>query len=409
VRRVLDALYDGAAWLAALAMIEYGRLDLREVYVPVGLLLSGGMDSAIIGQLMQQERATRIKTFTIGFEGVGDYNELADARATAALIGSDHHEITISQRQYLDFFLQSFHFTEEPIAETTIPALYFVSRLAAQHLKVVLAGQGADEPLAGYHRYVGEKYISSVVGLLSLLPLSKLVSIFPRSERIKRAAFASQFTNETQRFLGVYSIFTPQLKNQILRPETRKHMTDVDEALVQRLRGQTGGLSDSLSRLLYVDTRMSLSDNLLLFGDKMSMANSLEMRVPFLDTELIQFLESLPGSFKLHGLTRKYIHKKAATKWLGSEIIHRKKRGFATPMDEWLQQDLTGFAKGLLNKNDAASRNYFDINMINRMIDDHRARRHNYQRHIFALMSFELWHKTFLEGQPAGKYEQYLV
>jgi len=387
------------------AIEEYQRLLKNAVHrqmisdVPVGLLLSGGVDSAIIGYLMQEEALGRIKTFTIGFPGKGDYNELKDSRKTANLIGSEHYDLTITQTEYLDFFYRSFYCTEEPIAETTVPALYYVSKLAAQHLKVVLAGQGADESLAGYHRYIGTHYICKYVSVLQRLPLKTIASLLPRNERLKRAAYTSQFSTELQRFLGVYTIFTPTQKEHLVKAHVKKLLHNADEALVERLYSQTGELKDSLSKILFIDTRMSLSDNLLLFNDKITMANSLEMRVPFLDIELVQFLESLPSSFKLKGVNRKYIHKKAVEKWLPKEIIYRKKRGFATPMDEWLQTDFAKVAKKLLNAKDSACKKYFNLDFINTMIDQHQKRKENFQSHIFMLLSFELWHETFFEDK----------
>ena len=367
--------------------------------VPVGLLLSGGIDSAVVGYLMQQHQRDRIKTFTIGFAGKGEYNELDDARRTAEFIGSEHFELTLPPTQYVDFFLRSFHYTEEPIAEPTIPALYYVSKLAASHVKVVLAGQGADEPLAGYHRYVGEKYISTLAPVLRMLPLKTIAGLLPRNERFKRASYASQFSGELQRFVAIYTIFTSAQKEMLLADHIKKDLRNVDEKLVERLYSETGALNDTLSKLLFVDTRISLADNLLLFGDKMTMANSLEMRVPFLDLELVCFLESLPSSLKLRGRTGKYIHKKALQQWLPRDIILRKKRGFATPMDEWLQGDFADTARKLLNAQDSASRMYFNIGFVNQMLEQHQSRRENFERHIFALLSFELWHKTFFEGK----------
>jgi len=368
--------------------------------VPVGLLLSGGVDSAVIAHLMQSSSSEKIKTFTIGFEGKGDFNELSDARKTAAFVGSEHFETLITQKEYLDFFYKSFYYTEEPIAEMTIPALYYVSKLASQHVKVVLAGQGADEPLAGYKRYFGEQQISKYFGLLHALPLQQLTQLLPRNERLKRAAFASQFHNELDRFLAIYTIFTPQQKKDLIREEITPLLSDVNRELVNDLYKKTTQLSDSLSKILYIDTRMSLSDNLLLFGDKMSMANSIEMRVPFLDVELIHFLETLPSSMKLKGRTHKFIHKKAVGKWLPEEIIYRKKRGFATPMDEWLQNDFSHVAKEFFNDGNSACRKYFNINYINTMLEKHQSKKENFQRNIFALLSFEIWHKSFFESHP---------
>ena len=391
------------------AIEEYQHLLERAVRrqmvsdVPVGLLLSGGIDSAVIGVLMQGATEERIKTFTIGFAGRGGYNELADARASAALIGSEHHEMVLSKEDYLGFFIDSFYYTEEPIAEATIPALYHVARLAARHLKVVLAGQGADEPLAGYHRYIGERHLGRLAPLLSSPPMRALAALLPRNERLKRAVYASQFGDDLRRFLGIYTIFNEQQKAALLLPETARRMVDHDQALLDRFAGEIDGLADSLSRLMYVDTRLSLSDNLLLFGDKMTMANSLECRVPFLDLDLVKFLETLPSELKLRGLTRKYIHKRSLAKWLPQEVIHRTKRGFETPMDQWLQSDFAENARRLFNEENSACRRYFNLATINTMIDRHKRRRENYLRHLFALLSFELWHRGFLEKQEVDR------
>jgi asparagine synthase (glutamine-hydrolysing) len=387
------------------AVEEYQRLMEQAVRrqmlsdVPVGLFLSGGIDSAAIGYLMQQEAHKPIQTFTIGFEGKGDYNETADARTSARFLGTEHYELTISKKEYLDFFFRSFYYVEEPIAQTTISALYYVSRLAASHVKVVLAGQGADEPLAGYNRYIGEKYIAEFGSLLRMLPLEAIASVLPRNERVKRAAYASQFESEAERFLGIYTIFTPSQKKRLLLPDLFNGPNNVDLHLVKALYDQATGVGDSLAKILYIDTRMSLSDNLLLFGDKMTMANSLEMRVPFLDFEFIHFIESLPSSMKLKGRNRKYIHKKALTRWLPEEFIYRKKRGFLTPMDQWLQERFADTALKVLSQPNSLASMLFDMTYVNEIVNKHRLRKENFQIHIFALLSLELWYQTFFLGK----------
>jgi asparagine synthase (glutamine-hydrolysing) len=390
------------------AITEYRRLFRSAIRrqmisdVPVGLFLSGGIDSAAIGYLMQQEAHKPIQTFTIGFEGKGDYNETADARSTARFLGTEHYEMIISKKEYLDFFFRSFFYLEEPIAQTTISALYYVSMLAARHVKVVLAGQGADEPLAGYHRYIGEKYMAEFGPFLRMLPLEAIAAVLPRYERLKRAAFASQFESEAERFLGIYTIFTPSQKRRLMLPDLFNGLNNVDLQLVKALYDQTTGLADSLAKILYVDTRMTLSDNLLLFGDKVTMANSLEMRVPFLDLEFIQFIESLPSWMKLKGRKRKYIHKKALTGWLPAELIHRKKRGFQTPMDQWLQGGFADTALKILNQPNSLAATIFNMAYVNEMVNRHRLRKENFQIHIFALLSLELWYQTFFLGRQIG-------
>lgn len=366
--------------------------------VPVGLMLSGGVDSAIIGYFMQKNSGSRIKTFTVGFPGEGDYNELIDAKNTSDFIGSEHFPLEITKNEYLEFFFKSFYYTEEPIAEPTIPALYYVSKLASQQLKVVLSGQGADEPLAGYKRYFGEKYLTQFSYLLKYLPFDSISSFLNRNERLKRAAYANQFTDEIDRFLGIYTIFTPEQKKNLLLPELSYLNEIKSRESIKKLYDNASQLHDSLSKILYIDTRMYLSDDLLIFGDKISMANSLELRVPFLDIELIKFLESLPSSFKLRGFAHKWIHKKSLEKFLPKEIIYRKKRGFATPVDSWLQYDLGSQMRDMINSTDSACSEFFNINYINKMIDSHQNKNENYQRHLFALLSFEIWYKSFFQS-----------
>ncbi|MBS1492652.1 MAG: asparagine synthase (glutamine-hydrolyzing) [Bacteroidetes bacterium] len=366
--------------------------------VPVGLFLSGGIDSAVLGHFMKENYDDKFNTYTIGFSGRGNYNEIEDANRTAVALNSKQHTRTLSKEEYLNFFQKSFYYLEEPIAETTVPALYYLSQLASKNVKVVLAGQGADEPLAGYKRYYGESKMSKYQSLLNLLPLNLISDILPRNERLKRASYASQFTNEIDRFLAIYTIFTPEQKAKLLKDDVKEKISNEDIDLLKPLYSRTEKLEDSLSKILYIDTRMKLSDDLLMFGDKMTMANSLEMRVPYLDKELIAFLETLPSNFKLKGNKHKYIHKKSAEKWLPPEIINRKKKGFETPMDEWLQGSFADDAKEMFNDKDSASRNFFNLNYLNEMIDLHKSGKKNYLRHIFALLSFETWYKTFFEN-----------
>ena len=252
--------------------------------------------------------------------------------------------------------------------------------------------------MAGYHRYIGESLIGRYAHLIRMLPLDFLASALRRNERVKRALYASRFSDELERFLAIYTIFTPEQKALLLTKETMAKMIDVNKKLVKRYYDEAKGLDDSLSRMLYIDTRMSLPDNLLLFNDKITMANSLEMRVPFLDIELVKFIESLPANYKLRGRVRKYVHKKAAERWVPKEIIHRRKRSFETPMDMWLQNKLADTAKELFSAKDSACRKFFNVGALCDMVDLHKARRENYNRHIFSILSFEIWYKSFFEG-----------
>lgn len=371
--------------------------------VPVGLLLSGGIDSAVLGYLMAKNNDKPIHTFTIGFQGKGDFNELADAKETAILLESKHHELLIEEKEYFDFFYKSFYHTEEPIAEPTIPALYYVSRLASQHLKVVLSGQGADEPMAGYKRYIGEKLLTDYRKIIALLPHRLIKKIFPTNGAIDRVLYASRFREELDRFIAIYTLFTPALKDKLFKSDLHFLSNHDQKHLFEGNYKKASSLPDSLSKLLYLDARGMLPDDLLLFNDKIAMANSLENRVPFLDVDLVNFIEKLPLQFKLRGKTRKYIHKKAAESWLPESIINRKKKGFLTPMDEWLKGDISGMLIDLIENQQSLSREYFNTAFIKEMLLMHKQKKQDYQRQLFIILSLELWYKHFYSSSFTGK------
>jgi asparagine synthase (glutamine-hydrolysing) len=363
--------------------------------VPVGLFLSGGVDSAVIGYLMQKHSNNKINTFTVGFEGVGDFNETVKARETADFIGSKHHEELINYDQFHSYFTNSFFHTEEPIAEPTIPALMHVSKMASKEVKVVLSGQGADEPLAGYQRYYGEQLLSKYSKTTNFFA-NNLLRLFKGNESVQRAIYASKFSKEFDRFFAIYAIFTPEMQSEILKNGI---INNNNFALLRSLfRGfysDVENLGDSLSKMLYIDTRTMLPDNLLLFNDKNTMAYSIENRVPFLDIDLINFIETLPPSFKLNGRVHKFIHKKAVEKWLPEKIVYARKRAFSTPVDDWFKGVLGKELYDLIDSSDSIIKELFNIDVVKKMISDHNKGLRNYKKQLFALLSLEMWYQKF--------------
>jgi len=369
--------------------------------VPVGCLLSGGVDSGLVTAIMREISDRPVMTFSVGFHEPGDWNELEDAAATARLLGTEHHEVRVSASDYVGFFADSFWYLEEPVLSQSTFAFYYVSKLAHEHVKVVLTGQGADEPLAGYDRYRGERLAGSL-GWLAGSPLSRtLVLALPRAEKLKRAARSLAERDPLARFAQIYALFPAAERRRLLRPDLAHRLDGLDAA--EPLRGLQGEVAhlDSLAQLLYLDTRLSLPDDLLLYGDKMAMANSLEARVPLLDRELVEFVESLPVSLKMRGFTGKYVHKRAAERWLPRATIHRRKKGFTTPVDVWFQKELDGFARDTLLSPGSACRDLFEPLFVEQLLVEHRDRRHDHRRRIFALLSFELWHRRFLQSPVA--------
>ncbi len=385
------------------------RLQMRSD-VPVGLFLSSGVDSSALLALMSRIASEPVRTFTIGFEDGEKSNETQDARAIAEQFGADHHEMIVQAKDYEDYYGRYLWDIEEPVGNETAAAFYFVSMIASSKVKVALTGQGADEPWAGYHRYIGVKFSE----LYSRLPhfltdslIKPAVERFAKNERAKRAVFSLSESDMLTRFVKIYSFYDSEMKARLFQGWVKESIsTDGKQARqsLGRLYSDVSNL-DPLTQMLYIDTRASLPDDLLMVGDKTSMANSIEARVPFLDYRLIEFVESLPPHFRLRGLRGKYLHKKAAEKWLPKYVVYRKKKGFANPIDQWLRGRMRRYVGDCLMSNSAAVNQYFDPAYIRQIVADHEAGRQDYLRHIYLLISFELWHNKFIDSflpQPAG-------
>ena len=364
--------------------------------VPVGILLSGGVDSTTTATIMSGIADHPIDTFTVGFTGAHALNELAYARETANRLGTRHHEILVSADDYADFLPRAAWYLEEPVAMDSTLAYHEVCALARTHVKVVLTGQGADEPFAGYRRHLGERYgwlyralPASVQG--RLLPAA--VSRLPRNERAKRAVRSLGAHDALERMAAVWTVFDNDLRQRLYPLDTSPRAAVAGAAAMWQ--ADVAHL-DGLSQMLYVDARMTLADNLLTYGDKMAMAVSLEARVPFLDLELMRFAETIPPSLKIRGRTHKYVLRRAMAKWLPPEILARKKIGFTPPIDLWLRGDLKSYVSDLLLHSGSACTSFFDASVVKEMITDHATGREDYKRPLLSLVEFELWHDQYI-------------
>jgi len=378
------------------------RLQMRSD-VPVGLFLSAGIDSGALLAMMSQHSHRPIHTFTIGFEQGEESNETDDARRMAQRFGADHSEMIVGPQDYQNYYERYMWDLEEPVGNETAAAFYFVSLIASRKVKVALTGQGADEPWAGYDRYIGIK-LSEIYRRLPraltrhvILPI---VQRFSTDERLRRGVVALDEPDVLTRLVKIYSFYDSAMKAKLFQPWIREQVSpdgqDARDAL-RRLQSDVQDL-DAVSQMVYIDTRANLPDDLLMVGDKTSMANSIEARVPYLDYRLVEFIEALPAHLKLHRLQGKYLHKKALEKWLPGTIIRQKKKGFANPVREWLRESMKSYVNDCLLSEDSAVRRYFDQSYIEQLVADHEAGRQNYLRHIYLLISFELWHQKFISA-----------
>jgi asparagine synthase (glutamine-hydrolysing) len=378
------------------------RLQLRSD-VPLGLFLSSGVDSGALLAIMSGHSSGPVRTFTIGFEGGEKTNEVEDASALARMFGATHRSMTVTPEDYMKYYENYLWDIEEPLGNETAAAFYFVSRIAREEVKVALSGQGADEPWAGYDRYLGVKlstFYSRMPSVVTDQMATLLARIPGRFERMKRGVASLSEPDILTRFTKIYSFFSAEMKRQLFKGELKEQIAGDEYGsrdALRRLQADVQHL-DPVTQMLYIDTRASLPDDLLMVGDKTSMANSLESRVPFLDYRLIEFVESLPPDLKLKGVTGKYLHKRALEKWVPKDVVYRKKKGFANPIEDWFRSAMRPFVEDCLLPSDAAVGQFFDQRYIHRMLEADRAGKDQFRRHIYLLVSFELWHRAFMKN-----------
>jgi asparagine synthase (glutamine-hydrolysing) len=367
---------------------------------PIGVMLSGGVDSGAITSVLAKH-SSQVRTYTIGFAGGGDADETELAEQTAKRFGTRHESMVVSTDDYLRRLPESYGQIEEPIGTSSALAVNYVSELMRTEVPVGLSGQGADELMGGYWRYVG---IALAQSSRPLAPLARAAAGLPLGRlgaRFSRGLATVGAEHDVDLFMRAYSVFSSDAKGRLYRPEIARELSGDPAAVVERLRAGVGHRK-LLDQMLAVDTRLWLPDELLLIADKMSMAASVELRVPFLDNDLVALAESIPGNLKVRRLRRKYLHKKAMTRWLPDEVVYRKERGWSTPMSDWLRSELRPLLRDVLLGDGGLCRALFDERELETMIDDHRAGRRDLTRQLFCLLGLGLWHSHFGGSVPGG-------
>jgi asparagine synthase (glutamine-hydrolysing) len=359
--------------------------------VPVGVLLSGGIDSSVLTALAARAGGQRLATFSIGFRE-RTFNELDLAREVARRYDTDHHELVVSPRidELLPKLATAF---DEPFADSSAVPTYLVSELAAQHVKVVLSGEGGDELFGGYETYAADELalrFGSLAGrlrpLVDRLPSSDArVSFDYRAKRFVRAAALPPL----ERHHGWKEIFSAQQRRELLRP--RWQDPNADPLGPWRARwGETEG-APLLARLQDVDLGLYLPDDLLVKTDRMSMTHGLEARVPYLDPVVAELALALPTALKVRGLQKKRLLRAAAGPLIPASIVRGRKRGFSIPAAAWLRGELEPLARDLLSPARTTAQEYFEPHAVTRLLDDHVARRRDNSRQLWGLMAFSLW------------------
>jgi asparagine synthase (glutamine-hydrolysing) len=365
--------------------------------VPVGVLLSGGVDSAALAALAAQETSEPVHTFTIGFSE-RSFDERADARLVAERYGTEHHELLVQPDPELLLLALADAF-DEPFADSSALPTYLVSQLAAEHVKVALSGEGGDELFGGYYTYAADLVADRVSALARLA--RPLVEALPASTR------RASLDYKAKRF--VRAAHLPPLERhhgwkEIFSSEARAELTDrraaFDPVDVLRARYAETEEAPQLARLQDVDFGVYLVDDLLVKTDRASMAHSLEARVPFLDPLVTNLAFALPTRLKVRGLAKKVLLRKALEPLLPAEVVHGRKRGFSIPAAAWLRGELEPFARETLSVENLSRQGFFRPEPVRRLIDEHVAGREDWSRQLWGLLAFTLWYERHVEREP---------
>jgi asparagine synthase (glutamine-hydrolysing) len=368
--------------------------------VPLGLLLSGGVDSALLLALMN-EHGAGWPTFTVGYGEGYENDELTDARRTAEIFGAKHTEVRLDRAGFEDDLAAVVDALEEPIASPSMVALYHVCRQAAQDVTVALIGQGPDELLGGYTRHLGVRYGAAwraLPGPLRALAGSGLRRI-PRAETIHRGLDSLHVRDRMRRYQQVFSLLPGPLVDGLFLADVLP--PGAGDAVLDCWADAAPGVAagDELSAFSYLEMRSSLPDELLLSGDKLSMAHSLELRVPYLDHEIIEYVGRLPQSLKVRLGQGKWLHKRVASAHLPAEIVRRPKRAFARDVvDGWYRESLDGKVADTLLDPSALLYSILRRDRVRELVDDHRSGRHDRHKIVFSLVVLEDWLRRNLTG-----------
>ena len=369
--------------------------------VPLGAFLSGGVDSSTVVGLMARHMDQPVKTFSIGFHE-DSYNELKYGRIAARHFGTNHHEFIVTPDicEVVDELV--WHF-DEPFFDSSAIPTYMVSKLAREHVKVVLSGDGGDELFAGYTRYVLDRKRS---GFARLPRAVRKGLMQPLGRRLPHGAPGRNYIHNIafdplDRYIEDISVFTRLNKRALYTPEFRARLGE--DAAASRYRDYAARVNtgDAVDPLLYLDSKTYLPGDILTKVDRMTMATSLEARVPLLDHKLIEFVTRIPASLKMKGLETKYIFKRAVRGLVPAEILDRPKQGFGVPIQQWINQQLRERVHGTLTEARTEQRGYVEPAYVRLLLDEHERGRRDHSAELWTLFMLELWHRNFADRTGA--------
>jgi len=369
-----------------------------EADVPLGAFLSGGIDSSTVVGLMARHMTQPVKTFSIGFHE-DSYNELKYARIAARKFGTDHHEFIVTA-DVCDIVEELVWHFDEPFADSSAIPTYMVSKLAREHVKVVLSGDGGDELFAGYTRYATHRRRR---GFAHLPRMFREKVMQPLGAGLPHGAWGRNYIHKValppiDRYIEDVSVFTRLNKPLLYTDDLRRQLGNSESGKRFRDFAANSRVDGSLDPLLYLDSKTYLPGDILTKVDRMTMAVGLEARVPLLDHKLIEFVcTRIPSNLKLKGLETKHILKRAVQNFVPPEILNRPKQGFGVPIDQWLNDKLRNRLRDTLTEPRTMQRGYVEPQYVNVLLDEHARGRRDHATELWTLFVLELWHRTFVD------------
>jgi asparagine synthase (glutamine-hydrolysing) len=370
--------------------------------VPLGAFLSGGLDSSLVVAAMTQQTQKPVKTYSVGFENQHDFNELKYSQQVAKYLKSQHQEIMVDARMLNDLIPKLVKYQDDPVIDPAVLPTFVVSMFARQEVKVVLTGEGADEMFGGYRRYSFDR----LAGTVGKVPgwIRKMVPFMTKGlkDPYHQAWQALQKSDLVQRHLAWSRLSLESTLEELAGEKLLYEMeqSKVEESLERLFENAEPYGFDNFNLMLYLDLKTWLPDDLLNKVDRMSMAASLEARVPYLDHRLVEFAFGLPSGVKLRQGEGKYILKQAAQKYLPKEIIYRQKKGFAVPLGPWFRHELKPLVVDLLRSDKFKDRGYFNPSQTEKLIEEHMSGRKDHHLILYGMLLVELWHRRFIDEAP---------
>ena len=419
-------------WQLDFAPIQENKIDLHELCdrirlgleesvklrlisdVPLGAFLSGGVDSSLIVGMMAKLSGRPVKTFSIGFEEK-DFDELAYAKLVSKHFSTEHHEFIVRPNA-IEILPELVWYYNEPFADSSAIATYYVAKMTKDFVKVVLTGDAGDENFAGYPRYLRSQWIAWFTKLpekvrRDWMPafLRRFSSLHWREKTLNRLADFMELLSHDQarNYAEQIKVFNAKEKNDIYTKEMAQYVAKVDSLDFLSEKYEEIETDDLLDKLLYLDINSYLPEDLLVKMDIATMANSLEARVPFLDHKLMEFVAGIPSHFKLKGSISKFILKKTFSDFLPEAVLKRKKMGFGVPISRWIKNELRDYVYEVLLDRKTLNRGYFKKEGIERLLEEHIASRYDHSAKIWALLFLEIWFRIFMD--PKGDSISYEI